>query len=61
MLATCRRRWDDAERHFQQALAMNERLDARPWVVHTLRGYASMLLDRNAPGDRTPAAKRALG
>lgn len=48
-------RWDDAERHFADALAMNERLGARPYVVRTRRAWASMLLDRNAPGDAARA------
>jgi hypothetical protein len=55
LLATCLRRWEEAERHFEGALAMNERLEARPWVVRTRRGWAAMLLDRDAPGDRERA------
>jgi hypothetical protein len=55
MLAACLGRWDDAERHFADALAMNERLGARPYVVRTRRAWASMLLDRNAPGDAARA------
>jgi len=56
MLAACLQRWDDAERHFTDALEMNERLGARPSIVRTRRAWASMLLDRNAPGDRERAA-----
>ena len=58
-LAACLGRWDDAERHFADALAMNERLGARPYVVRTRRAWAAMLLDRNGPsrrGDRDHAA-----
>jgi len=55
MLAACLGRWDDAERHFTDALAMNERLGARPSIVRTRRAWASMLLDRNAPGDAARA------
>jgi tetratricopeptide (TPR) repeat protein len=58
LLASCLRRWDDAERHFEGALATNERLEARPWVVRTRRGWAAMLLDRkdpSRPGDRERA------
>jgi tetratricopeptide (TPR) repeat protein len=33
MLAACLGRWDDAERHFTDALAMNEHLGARPSIV----------------------------
>jgi hypothetical protein len=54
-LAACLGRWDDAERHFADAVAMNERLGARPYVVRTRRAWAAMLLDRNAPGDRERA------
>ncbi len=57
LLASCLRRWEDAERHFEGALATNERLEARPWVVRTRRGWAAMLLDRAAPGDRARAAE----
>jgi hypothetical protein len=56
-LASCLRRWEEAERHFESALATNERLEARPWVVRTRRGWAAMLLDRDAPGDRARAAE----
>ena len=34
---------------------MNERLGARPYVVRTRRAWASMLLDRHAPGDAARA------
>jgi len=51
MLAACLGRWDDAERHFADALAMNARLGARPYAVRTRRAWAAMLLDRAAPGD----------
>jgi tetratricopeptide (TPR) repeat protein len=55
MLAACLGRWDDAERHFTDALEMNERFGARPCIVRTRRAWASMLLDRDAPGDRERA------
>ena len=54
-LAAVLERWDEAERHFTAALAMNERLGARPYLVQTRRSWASMLLDRDAPGDRERA------
>jgi len=34
---------------------MNERFGARPSIVRTRRAWASMLLDRNAPGDAARA------
>jgi hypothetical protein len=55
-LAACLKRWEDAERHFEHAVAMNDRLGARPAAVRTRRAYAAMLLDRNAPGDQPRAA-----
>jgi predicted ATPase len=55
LLASCLRRWDDAERHFESALAANAHLGSRPHVVWTRRGWAAMLLDRDAPGDRARA------
>ena len=55
MLAACLGRWDDAEGHFIDALAMNERLGARPSIVRTRRAWASMLVDRNAAGDTARA------
>jgi len=60
MLAACLGRWDDAERHFTDALEMNERFGARPSIVRTRRAWAAMLLDRNdpsRPGDREHAAE----
>ena len=54
--AACLCRWREAEEYFNQAVAMNERIGARPYLVRTLRAYANMLLDRNGPGDQTRAA-----
>ena len=45
LCATCKR-WDEAERHFRAALAMNERQGARPALAHTRHRYAAMLLAR---------------
>jgi tetratricopeptide (TPR) repeat protein len=57
ILAATMQRFEDAERHFQDALAMNERMGARPWVAHTQHDYAQMLLTRDAPGDREQAVE----
>ncbi len=43
---------DAAERHFEEALRMNKRMGARPWVAHAQHAYAQMLVDRDVPGDR---------
>ncbi|MGA9724475.1 MAG: adenylate/guanylate cyclase domain-containing protein [Candidatus Binatus sp.] len=55
-LATVLERWDEATRHFEDALAMNARMDARPWLAHTQAQYAAMLLARRDSGDRDKAA-----
>src|SRR5437763_16865682 len=56
LLATTTRHFDDAEHHYQNALVMNERLDARPWLAHTQNDYAQMLLARGNHGDPERAA-----
>src|SRR3989337_2910430 len=55
MLAATMSRWDEAEKHFEDALEMNARMGARPFVAHTQHQYANMLLARDAPGDREKA------
>jgi DNA-binding SARP family transcriptional activator/Fe2+ transport system protein FeoA len=55
VLATMGSRWNDAEVHFEDALAMNERMAACPWLAHTQRDLAMMLVARDAPGDRERA------
>jgi class 3 adenylate cyclase/tetratricopeptide (TPR) repeat protein len=55
-LASTLERWDDAERHFEDALAMNTRMEARTWLAHTQEQYATMLLARHESGDRDKAA-----
>jgi class 3 adenylate cyclase/tetratricopeptide (TPR) repeat protein len=55
-LATTLERWDDAVRHFEDALAMNARMGARVWLAHTQQQYATMLLARHQSGDRDKAA-----
>jgi hypothetical protein len=55
-LASTLERWDDAARHFEDALEMNARMDARTWLAHTQQQYATMLLARHQSGDRDKAA-----
>jgi hypothetical protein len=55
ILASTSSRWEDAARNFESALEMNARMGARPWLAHTQRDYARMLVARNAPGDRQRA------
>jgi class 3 adenylate cyclase len=56
-IAACLSRWGEAEQYFNQAVAMNARIGARPYLVRTRRAYASMLLDRNTSGDGARAAE----
>ena len=55
-LATTMQRWDNAERHFEDALSMNANMRARPWLAHTQYQYATMLLSRDQSGDSDQAA-----
>jgi class 3 adenylate cyclase/tetratricopeptide (TPR) repeat protein len=55
LLAATLHRWEDAEQHFEDALAMNQRMGAPPCVARTQHDYARMLLSRGAPGDRERA------
>src|SRR5262249_51837881 len=57
LLASTLGRFDDAERHFDAALEMNERMGAQPWVAHTKHAQARVLLDRGAEGDETRAVE----
>jgi class 3 adenylate cyclase len=50
-LAATMKRWDDAERHFEYALAFDERIHAWPWLARCRFEYALMLHERGAPGD----------
>jgi len=47
--------FDTASRHFEDAVVMNRRMDAPPFVAVTQRRYAEMLLRRNRRGDRSCA------
>jgi eukaryotic-like serine/threonine-protein kinase len=55
LLAAMMERWDDAERHFENALEMNRRIGARPWLAHTQEDYARMLIARGTPEARERA------
>ena len=46
LLAATGSRWDDAARHFEDALKTNERTGARAWLASTLDDYGAMLLRR---------------
>jgi tetratricopeptide (TPR) repeat protein len=55
-LAATTGRWQEAESHFDQALAMNARMGAKPWLARTQYHFAQMLLARREPGDGERAA-----
>jgi class 3 adenylate cyclase len=55
MLSTAMDDWPSAERHFEAALAMEERMKAWPWLAHTRCEYADMLLARGRQQDRVRA------
>jgi hypothetical protein len=50
-LAATMGRWQEAESHFDQALAMNGRMGAKPWLAHTQFQFAHMLQERSTGGD----------
>jgi class 3 adenylate cyclase/tetratricopeptide (TPR) repeat protein len=54
-LAAALGRYEDAERHFQDALRMNVALEAPLLVAETRMRYAAMLAERDRPGDRERA------
>ena len=57
-LATVMQRWDDAERHLENALVLNRRLGSPTWIAHTLYERARLALRRGPPQDR---ARHASG
>jgi class 3 adenylate cyclase len=54
-LATTMERWEDAERHFEDALEMNARMRAGRFSGWAFYQYADMLLRRDCEGDRAKA------
>ena len=64
LLAAAIGRPTDAASHFEEAVEMNDRMGARPWLAFTQEDYARMLLARNAEGDPDKAQQlidEALG
>ena len=54
-LAALMHRYDDAQRHYETAIAVNARLGARGWLAHSQHEYAAMLLERGWDQDRDRA------
>jgi tetratricopeptide (TPR) repeat protein len=44
-------RWNEAASHFEEGMALNKRMGARPWLAFTEEDYARMLLERRDMGD----------
>jgi DNA-binding CsgD family transcriptional regulator len=64
MLAATARRSDDGERHLREAIELNTRTGARPWLSMADFELGRMLLARRRAGDRREAAellRAALG
>ncbi len=55
LLAATMGRWQDAERHFEDALRTTAKLGDKPWLARTRAEYGAVLLARGAPGDRERA------
>ena len=53
--ATAGRRFEEAEAHFETALAQARDIPHRPEEAHTRRWYGGMLIDRDAHGDHERA------
>lgn len=60
MLAAALGRWDQATRHFNDAISLTRRSGLIPWLAHTQFAYAETLLQRGRREDDTSAAV-ALG
>lgn len=50
-LASVMKQWSLAQRHFEAALALDERCGARVWLAYSRHAYAHMLHQRGEPGD----------
>ena len=55
MLAETMERWDDAARHFRDAIVTNERIGARPWLAHAQHDLAATLIGHGKSADREHA------
>jgi hypothetical protein len=57
ILAATTGRWSDAERHFEAALAMNERIGARTWLARTREDSVRMRAARERARDSDPSRR----
>jgi DNA-binding CsgD family transcriptional regulator len=56
MLCATGGRWDEAERHFTEALRRNDAMGSPTWSAHTRHAHARMLLARREGADAEHAA-----
>jgi hypothetical protein len=56
-LAAVAGQWDAAVAHFEQALALNGRMGAVPWLAHTRFQYSRVLRRRALNGDGERAGR----
>jgi DNA-binding CsgD family transcriptional regulator len=57
MLSATLRRWDEAQAHFERAIAFDAASGARPWLAHDHHEYAAMLVARQQLGDAQRAGE----
>jgi len=57
LLATTIKEWDAALSHFEDAVAMNSRMGAMPWLALTQEDYARMLIARGVQRDGDRASE----
>ena len=60
ILATTCGRWDEAERHFEAAIAMDQRTCGRPWLAHSRYQYARLQQAQSRSGPATESVTAAL-
>ena len=60
VLATALGRYDDAERHFVDAIDLERRMGGRPWLAHAQHDLAAMLLARGDHERARPHLEEAL-
>jgi DNA-binding SARP family transcriptional activator len=60
VLATALGRYDDAERHFEGAIALERSMRARPWIAHAQDDLAAMLVAKGDPEAARPHVDAAI-
>jgi hypothetical protein len=61
VLAAAMSKWDDASRHFEDAVVHNTDMGGWPWIAHSQHDYGRTLIARDAPGDRDRARQLLSG